>query len=284
MNEVDEANQANKINKVNELNEVQIAAKKIVEELISVCEENQIRYFVLGGTLLGCVRHKGFIPWDDDIDIGFPRDDYERLLKILENNKFVLTSYQTDETHISYFAKLTSDEIKVIKHRGEHDVELSVWVDLFPIDGMPVSEFKRKLYVKRVMFYKLLYKFSLIDNIMYDKHRGFKHNLLIWFGKTFRLHKILNYKKILDKIDRLLKKYSYEDSEYVANLMGAWSEREIFPKSYYDNLVEYPFEDIRLVGSAEYDKILTQMYGDYMTPPDEGNRNHHNTEMAKQED
>ena len=265
----------------NSLNEVQAASKKIVEELIKVCRENKIRYYALGGTLLGCVRHKGFIPWDDDIDLGFPREDYERLLKILEQNKFTLTTYHTDDTHISYFAKLTNDEVKVIKHRGEHDVELSVWVDLFPLDGLPNNKLLRKIHIKRIMFQKLLYKFSLIDNIMYDSHRGKMHNLLIWLGKTLKMNKVLSYKKILDKIDRLLKKYKYSDSKYVANLMGAWSEREIFPRAYYDKAVKYPFEDITLVGPAAYDKILTQMYGDYMTPPAEDDRHHHNTEISK---
>lgn len=265
----------------NNLTEVRVASKKIVEELLKICEENKIQYFALGGTLLGCVRHKGFIPWDDDIDLGFPREDYERLLTILENSQFRLTTYNTDPTHISYFAKLTTDEVKVIKHRGDHDVELPVWVDLFPLDGMPIDDFKRKLYIKHVMFLKLLYKFSLIDNITYDKHRGKKHNFLIWIGKTLHLHKILNYKHILDKIDRNLKKYSYTDTKYVANLMGAWSEREIFPKSFYDNSTVYQFEDIKLNGPKEYDSILTQMYGDYMTPPADDNRNHHNTEIKK---
>lgn len=264
-----------------QLNEVQRAAKEVVEELLKVCEEHHIRYFALGGTLLGCVRHKGFIPWDDDIDLGFPRADYERLLKILEKNRFHLTTYQTDPTHISYFAKLTTDDVKVIKHRGEHDVELPVWVDIFPLDGMPNSAFQRKLYIKRVMFQKLLYKFSLIDNVMYDKHRGWKHNFLIWFGKALHLHKILNYKKVLNKIDKLLKKYPYEGSEYVANLMGAWSEREIFPKAYYDETVQYPFEDIHLIGPKAYDAILTQMYGDYMVPPAQDDRDHHHTELKQ---
>ena len=265
----------------NSLNEVQLASKEVVEELLKVCQENHIRYFALGGTLLGCVRHKGFIPWDDDIDLGFPREDYERLLKILEKNRFQLTTYETDPTHISYFAKLTTDSVKVIKHRGEHDVELAVWVDLFPLDGMPKNAFQRKIYIKRVMFQKLLYKFSLIDNVMYDKHRGKMHNFLIWFGKTLRLHKILNYKHVLNRIDKLLKKYPYEDSEYVANLMGAWSQKEIFPKAYYDDAVLYPFEDIYLNAPKAYDAILTQMYGDYMTPPAQDNRDHHHTELKK---
>lgn len=266
---------------INSLNEIQAAVKDVAEELVTICRENHIRYFVLGGTLLGCVRHKGFIPWDDDIDIGFPRDDYERLLKILENSKFKLTTYETDPTHISYFAKLTSDRVKVIKHRGEHDVELDVWVDLFPLDGLPDSPFSRKLYMKRIMFLKLLYKYSLIDNIMYDPHRGKLHNLLIWVGKTFRFNKILNYRHILKKIDKLLRKYKYEDSRYVGNLMGAWSEKEVFPRAYYDHSVMYAFEDIMLCGPSEYDPILTQMYGDYMTPPAENNRDHHHTELKK---
>ena len=133
------------------LRALQLKELDLLKYFQQVCKDNHIEYFALGGTLLGAIRHKGFIPWDDDIDVGIPRPDYERLCKILEglpesgNIKF--RSYKNSEDCIRYFGHIEDTTFKVVRHDKLKAEETFAWIDLFPLDAMPNNGLLRKLKV-----------------------------------------------------------------------------------------------------------------------------------------
>lgn len=110
----------------------------LFKEFSKFCKKNNIKYFALGGTLLGAVRHKGFIPWDDDMDLGVPREDYEKLLLLCSKEKvnFELHTFDNDENHYRYFARLEDSSVKIKRNDKSVSEISSAWIDIFPLDGI----------------------------------------------------------------------------------------------------------------------------------------------------
>lgn len=246
-----------------------------------VCEENNIRYFALGGTLLGAVRHKGFIPWDDDIDVGIPRPDYDRLCKILEEKsgtgKIKFRSYKNTQDYIRYFGRIEDESMKIVRHDNIKVEEAFAWIDLFPLDAMPNNALLRKLKVFYVLFLRAIYRFSCFDRLVNvnKKGRPLHERILVWVGLHTPIQKFFDTKKCLARLERALTATPYEKSDYLVNAMGAYKFREMFHKKYYGKGCMYPFEDTEICGPEDYDFVCTQLYGDYMTPPKVDDRNHH---------
>lgn len=246
-----------------------------------VCEENNIRYFALGGTLLGAVRHKGFIPWDDDIDVGIPRPDYDRLCKILEEKsgtgKIKFRSYKNTQDYIRYFGRIEDESMKIVRHDNIKVEEAFAWIDLFPLDAMPNNALLRKLKVFYVLFLRAIYRFSCFDRLVNVNKRGrpLHERILVWVGLHTPIQKFFDTKKCLERLERSLTATPYEKSDYLVNAMGAYKFREMFHKKYYGEGRMYPFEDTEICGPEDYDFVCTQLYGDYMTPPKVDDRNHH---------
>ena len=118
----------------------------ILKEFINICEENNLTYYALGGTLLGAVRHKGFIPWDDDIDIGMPREDYEKFKKVAPNslpNNYKFLSEDT-ANYKKAFSVIRDDSTKIIMNYSKEELVESLWIDIFPLDGMLLPQLREK--------------------------------------------------------------------------------------------------------------------------------------------
>ena len=253
------------------LRELQLTELNILKELLPIFEKNNIRYFALGGTMLGAVRHHGFIPWDDDIDIGVPREDYNRLLSLEDQLPAHLhfTSHQQDPSYVYYFMRIVDERIKLRNRRFEVEEVLPAWVDIFPLDGLPNSEFRRKLHEKKILFYRMVFQLSRFDNIVNTKrNRPPVEKALIWFVRTFRLQKVIGKEFAFRLIDRSLKQFPYAKSDYNVNAMGAYRMREAFDKRVFGEGALYPFEDIQIRGAQDYEAYLTQLYGDWRTPAD----------------
>lgn len=252
----------------------------VAKRFLDVCEKYKLNYFMLGGTLLGAIRHKGFIPWDDDMDFGMPREDYNKLLDILknkENNLFTIKHYDFNNSH-DYQLKLEIDSIK-ISHAGNIS---SPWIDILPMDGMPNNKFKRKLHSLKLLSLRAFYKIShmSINVAEFNPYRTKTEKLIIDISKFLRLEKILNEKKVLSKLDKSMTKYSFYKQDYVITFMGAYKLKEMFPKEYYIPSKKYIFEDLMLNGPNNYDAVLKQLYGDYMIPPKDDEKNKHSTEIV----
>ena len=263
------------------LRALQLKELDLLKYFQQVCKDNHIEYYALGGTLLGAVRHKGFIPWDDDIDVGIPRPDYERLCKILEEKsgtgKIKFRSYKNTQDYIRYFGRIEDESMKIVRHDNIKVEEAFAWIDLFPLDAMPNNALLRKLKVFYVLFLRAIYRFSCFDRLVNvnKKGRPLHERILVWVGLHTPIQKFFDTKKCLERLERSLTATPYEKSDYLVNAMGAYKFREMFHKKYYGKGRMYPFEDTEICGPEDYDFVCTQLYGDYMTPPKVDDRNHH---------
>ena len=268
------------------LNDTQKYILHVLREVTRVLEELKIPYFMQGGTMLGAIRHDGFIPWDDDVDLGIPRADYDRLLKEVSARlpeNLELRTYDDETDHHYYFARIV-DKRYQIRRMGSIEERLeNIWVDLFPLDGMPNGCISRQWHKMRLLMTRLKFHLSCFEKVNIKRPgRPLVERIIIRVAMITRVGKWWNTRKQLDKMDRLLKKYPPEKSEYLVNFTGQTSFKfnEMFKKEVYGQGKEYPFEDMVLVGPEQYDAYLKSLYGDYMTPPKEADRNAHAAELV----
>ena len=271
-----------------ELRDLQLVELDILKEFLRICKKYNLRYYALGGTLLGAVRHKGFIPWDDDVDIGMPRPDFIRFGEIAKKEfpQYIrFCTYQETPGYRYYVPRLTDRRVKVIDSSAAVEQEKEAWIDIFPLDGMPGNKWKRKLHCFRLLVARARVNYSMFStNIdLKKKNRLFVERAMIAVGKVLPVEKIFRTEKEFRRLDRLMQKYPYDTSEYLINFMGIHKLKEMFHKKYYGEGADYFFEDVVLRGPADYETVLTQMYGDYRNPPSKDEMNHHNTRIKEGE-
>ena len=155
------------------MNNLQKIDLEILKEVVRICDQNNLCYFIIGGTLLGAIRHNGFIPWDDDVDLGMPRDDYERFLAIAPSiikSNLEIVNYKTDKKYQYYITRVRDKNTKVVERRINNDSKFThASIDLFPLDGAPNNILLRHLYYLRVMYYRAIMSLCYKDSI--DKER-----------------------------------------------------------------------------------------------------------------
>lgn len=251
----------------------------IVKEVVSICKEHGFKYYMLGGTMLGAIRHKGFIPWDDDIDLGMPRKDYDEFLTVAPKElsaHLKLVNYHTDPEYHYYITRILDTETRVEEERiGNDNKYTNASIDIFPIDGTPNNPVLRKIYFFRVLYHRALMSLCYKDSIDRKRPRGKAERMMLWVMERVPVEKLTTPFKQKEKIDKLLKKQKLEGAEYIGNIMGAYRTREIVPAKYYGQGTMYQFEDMQLCGLDMYDEYLTFTYGDYMQLPPEDKRKTH---------
>ena len=262
------------------LSKLQAAELEIFKEFLRICEENQLRYLIWGGSFLGAVRHQGFIPWDDDIDVAMPRRDFERFLQIAPKalpEDMYLSTYDTRDDHITLVAQIFNKNKEFVLNNASKQVQTGAWVDILVIDGAPDPGIKRKLFGMKYMYYRMLNQFAYFEEVVnLNKKRPWYERWAIKFAQVTKIEKHLNPVKIGNKFHRLLKSHDYETSTYVGTFMGAAKMREIIPKAFLGEGKNYQYEDLTVLGPVDYDEYLKHFYGDYMTPPPMDERNRHN--------
>ena len=266
---------------MNELRELQLAELAILKNLVKRFNYHDLTYFLIGGTLLGAVRHNGFIPWDDDIDIGMPRNDYERLISLIKANQFKtkyrIRHYSIDDTYEHFFIKVENPSFPVIDNSGSVSKKAYAWVDIFPLDGHPSSGYKRKVFEASLMIKRGILMISKFDTVVLTKpNRPIYERVIISLNKIINFSKFFNTRKINQLLDKQLKKNSYDKNEYISCFMGAYKLKEVYKKEWVEELVPYQFEDTFFLGPAKYDEFLSQIYGDYMKLPNIEERGFHN--------
>lgn len=262
--------------------EIQNEEKKILDEVVKFLEDNSLRYFLCGGTLLGSVRHKGFIPWDDDIDISMPRTDYEKLQKIIKKNANVLgnnlyfQSIELGNLNLP-FTKVCNHKIRIYDYRYNDKYEKYLWIDIFPVDGMPEDDKKlNKLLKKRDKIKLFLFYKKMSKKFMTENEKNPVKLFLKMLIKSF--YNILPDNMLSKKIVKLSKKYSYEDSSYAGCIVWGYGSRERMKKEMLEEYIDGIFEGDKYKIVKNYDEYLTNIYGDYMTLPPEDKRITHSFE------
>ena len=245
----------------------------ILRYLKKICEDNNIRYYLAGGTLLGAVRHKGFIPWDDDIDISVPREDFNKLMNILsKENKYSLIS-PFNQKCFYQFAKLCDKRTRLVETAYPFIEGMGVYVDIFPLDGFPSDEAERLLYVNQLnkKWYDILACYMRTKDfarlsIVASIKRMLKAVYIFIKGKNRARENLYNE----------IEKYDYETSEYVGFALTQYKDRFIFKREYFDSSCLLEFEGELFSCPSCWNQYLSDLYGDYMSfPPIEKQVPHH---------
>lgn len=254
-----------------------------LKKIIEVCEANNLRYYLIGGSLIGVLRHKGFIPWDDDIDVGLPRPDYNKFIKIIKQylpNNMDSKTMTSDPNYKCYFTRIINNRKKIYWEHGQYTAVIGIWTDVFPIDGLPTSKIRRKIHVFNVNFHKALYKFTQIDYVTTNKKRPIYERALIRFAMLTHIGRLMSPEKTLLKLDQVLQKYDYDKAQYVWNFSGCYGKREIVPKYQLGGERKGIFEDLIVSIPEGAEDYLTNIYGDYMKMPPVEERKGHTTKFV----
>lgn len=259
------------------MTELQSRLVDILKWFHDFCERNNLKYYVLGGTMLGAMRHKGFIPWDDDIDVGMPRNDYEKLMSIMKDDifddKFILEQPLKNKGYIYPYCKIYDITTTLIEN-AKVKVKRGIYIDVFPLDGIGNSAEEAESNFKEI---NRLNTLTVLKVAGFRKGRKFYKNLGV---ALFRLVP-LNVNKMLKKIVKKCPTYSFDESLYCGNLVGNWGKREIVPRDVMGSPTLYEFENMRVYGAEKPDEYLTSLYGDWRKlPPKEKQITHHDFLMC----
>lgn len=257
------------------LRKVQLTQLEILKELDRICKKEGLQYFLAYGCLIGAARHKGFIPWDDDLDILMPRSDYDRLMQVLPGElktEYWLQNYETDAQYWLAYAKVrkkgTLFKEKALKNIS--DEKCGIWVDVFPLDctRKPGSlGIKLRRWVVETLGFAIRRK--MLGQSLRNNSRRYVPASLMW---------CLLPAKWLKKLQVWCMRGigSERDGCYV-NISGTYQvAKEVYPVAWFLPAKSLPFEDTVCPVPGEYQRVLEQLYGDYMTPPPPEKRGGHN--------
>lgn len=257
---------------------MQLCELDMLAEFDRVCRKNNIDYVLFGGSLLGAVRHKGYIPWDDDADIGMLREDYDRFKEHIVELNSDICFFQDHETDPEYrwgYGKLRRTGTEYIRVGQEHlKCKTGIFVDVFPMDDIPKSVFMQ-IVQDRICF---CFRKILWSEVARVNLKGFWK---LWFTLLSKIPVSIPFavfekyaKKSRNSTPNRVRCLSFPATGtlYKKNPL---SERYGMPKEWFTDRAEYQFEDKMLFSTRDYDTILSYIYGDYMTLPDEKGREPH---------
>lgn len=252
------------------LNEIHKEEIKMMQKFIQYCEKNNLTYYICGGTLLGAIRHKGFIPWDDDIDILMPRPDFMRFEKLVkEDNLLIAKDLEVHSFNLGNlndpFCKIMNLNTIMDKHYVDDEYDKHLWLDVFPMDGLPESkEETEKIYKKILFLRRVVVMLKAKDEIVKNESKTKLKAIIKPVLRT--LLKPIGIKRIVNKINKICMKYDYETSKYVGGIAWGYGPQEKLLREEVKNK-KIVFENIEVNTFACYDEYLKNLYGNYMELP-----------------
>ena len=259
------------------LKEIQERELSMMRLFVSLCERHGLTYWLGGGTLLGAVRHKGFIPWDDDIDLMMPRYDYDRLMQYADEidstGRYRLASYELGNLNYP-FAKIYDTDTVIRKLYDEDKTETNIWIDIFPLDGMPDDEKEvKKIYARTMLARRILRLKQARDG----EGKTAVRRLLKPMAKV--LLRPVDDESLLKYIDKNCRAYSVEESHYMGGIANGYGPWERMPKKPFLKPCRLEFEGEEVSVPGCWDYYLKRLYGDYMQLPPEEKRQCHEMDV-----
>lgn len=249
------------------IKEMRIIQLDMLKKIDSYCRANNIQYSLSQGTLLGAVRHKGFIPWDDDMDIMLTREEYEKFIKGFAGlyTNIIVQTPETDESYSHPYAKIYDNRTVLIDAASKG----GVYIDVFPVDGWPNDPSKINYHLESIR----KTEGDLAKTTKFYKFMSPKY----WLFIKYQIKKLFypSRKKVLKTLKDKVYQYPVSNSNYVGELFGPYGTKEYYPANIYNKYIDIEFEGFKFMCIADYDIFLSRLYGDYMTLPPENKRKPH---------
>ena len=263
------------------LREVQLVSLDVMQEFHNFCVKNNIRYSLSGGSLLGAIRHNGFIPWDDDMDVQMPRNDFDKFI----------TQYTSATGDFKLYCRELPQQVKQLGFPYARLCDMKrtfvdtanipwnrektgIWIDILPCDGMPSDEVEAK---KHLRVNNILQEFAYWYALKFVPWSQVRAATSLKKKMKFILKKIFSYfncDNFFNLYCKYRKKYDYDQSDYFFATCH-YNMKEWQPKKYMENFILHKFEDREFYIMTGYDSNLRSLYGDYMKEPPASNRAHH---------
>lgn len=254
---------------------------EILSDFIKICNENQLDYFMGWGSMIGVIRHKGFIPWDDDVDVAMLREDYEKVIRIIEeqwSDKYTILNTEKNPSYACSVTHLQKKGTRFVTYNARNlKVDTGICIDIFQLDNVPDDEKLRNRQIRKAWFLgRLLYlsenprpiiplkgiSKALASAVCFCAHYGLR---------LFRIRP----EKIYRSLQKNAVRYNQEETACVAAMFDNIPAKSVMKKEDIFPLIEMPFEDTYVKIPKNYDRYLTSLYGDYMQlPPVEDRVNH----------
>lgn len=245
----------------------------ILQEVQKICQENDLKYFAIAGTLLGAVRHQGFIPWDDDIDIGMLRHDYRKFLECAQqqlDSKYFLQTWETDEHFGLPMAKIRINDTRIVEGASANvECHQGIFLDIFPFDEKPDNRLRRGLHA--VSSYVL--KRALLARSGYAVGDQKQISLRVAFSLLITLLRVVPKRHLIRLFEAQMTQFNGSQSKECVTVAGSYGyRRESFQSPWSQDLLEYEFHELKICGFRNAYAYLTNLYGDYLKLPAENER------------
>ena len=260
--------------------------KKISLEMLvyfdRVCRDNGVHYSITGGTLLGAVRHGGFIPWDDDVDVFMTRPEYEKIRELLpDNERFVLLDRRKKPDYDFVYGRLIDTETIITESPGTLNAGTGVFLDICIVDGLPNNKLLCKLHIKHMWILTRLRLASRRSGsiqepstLTYKKHGRLGGRLRLIGARILRKFTTQNYWN--SRMEKIISRYPFENATYVGNFATQYGKKEKLEKKVFDSYIDIDFEGYQVMACEGYEKYLVSIYGDYTKlPVNEKRKGHH---------
>jgi len=248
----------------------------LAEELKRICELYHLKYFLVAGSMLGAVRHQGFIPWDDDMDFGMPRADYEEFLKMCKKelgSSYKITNWEEDTDFPFSYSKLVLKDTSIREEFSPKDLKNNgIFIDIFPFDKAPDTKVEQRKQARRIFYLRRALWLKKGYGRVITSH-GVKNALKYYLSRIMVV--FLPYALLKSCFSKTIKKYNKTNCNKMAMDCQYPYTKNIIDKHWMDNLVLYDFSGKLFPGFRDYDPYLKRIYGDYLELPKKEDRMNH---------